>query len=151
MLITDILDPSCICVPLAASDKTAAIGELVEALYKAGHLSNSDAVLEAILQREETRSTGIGEGLAVPHGKSPGCNKLTLAIGKPAAPIDFNSIDGQPCRLIFLLASPLDQMGPHIQALARISRIWLSHDFRKEVDAAADADAMLAAINGHQQ
>ncbi len=133
MKITDILDANCVRVPLRASDKTAAITELVEVLRDGGKLSDADDVLRAVLEREQTRSTGIAEGLAVPHGKCHGCAKLVLAIGKPATPIDFNSKDGRPCELVFLLASPVDEMGPHIQALAQISRTWLAPQFRDAV------------------
>ena len=101
---------------LEAANPTGAITELVEALASAGKITDQEAVLQAILAREKTRSTGIGEGLAVPHGKSRGCPKLTLAVGKPATPVDFGSEDGRPCEIVFLLASPMDEMGPHIQA-----------------------------------
>lgn len=150
MKIADILNKSCIRVPLENSDKTAVITELVDLLSENDQIADRDSVLSAILAREETRSTGIGEGLAVPHGKSNGCAKLTMAVGKPATPIDFAGRDGKPCELIFLLASPTDKMGPHIQALACISRIWLNHDFRKAVASAQNADDLYTAIEHFQ-
>lgn len=150
MRITEILDKSCIRVPLEAGDKDAAIRELVGLLHEAGKLDNREMVLEAILARERTRTTGIGRGLAVPHGKSAGCPSLVMAIGKPARPIDFKSTDGKPCDLVVLLASPIDRTGPHIQALAGISRLWLNEEFCREVNGADSIDAVYAAIERHQ-
>ncbi len=137
MKITDILNKSCIRIPLQATESIQAIEELVNVLHEQGKIDDRDEVLKAIITREQTRSTGIGEGLAVPHGKCHGCKEPAIAIGKPSVPIDFGGKDGRPCELIFLLASPVDKMGPHIQALARISRTWLAPEFR---DAAAHSD-----------
>ena len=150
MNIAELLDPSCILVPLEAANPTGAITELVDALASAGKITDRDSVLEAILAREQTRSTGIGEGLAVPHGKSRGCPKLTLAVGKPTTPVDFASKDGKPCEIVFLLASPMDEMGPHIQALARISRIWLTASFRDAARTAQSAQDLHNIIVDHQ-
>jgi mannitol/fructose-specific phosphotransferase system IIA component (Ntr-type) len=150
MTITEILDKACVLVPLEAADKTEAIRKLVDSLHENGKLADRDDVLQAVLEREQIRSTGIGEGLAVPHGKARGCDGLRLAIGKPAKPIDFGSKDGRPCEMIFLLTSPVNEMGPHIQALARISRIWLSPAFRRAAAGAESADELYAAIQEHQ-
>lgn len=146
MNITDVLSKTRVRVPLASTDKTAAITELVDVLSQDGQLTDRDKVLEAVLARERTRSTGIGLGLAVPHGKSAGVRTLTMALGKPAVPIDFDAIDGRPCRLLVLLASPLDKTGPHIQALAGVSRLWQNEAFRAAVQDSDDADALFAAI-----
>ena len=150
MKITEILNPSCVCVPLKASEKHAAITELVDLLDHAGQLADRDQVLEAVLGRERTRSTGIGKGLAVPHGKSHGAKALTMALGKPATEMEFEAIDGRPCRFIVLLASPIDKTGPHIQALAGVSRLWLNEDFRRSVIEASTAAALYQAIEQHQ-
>ena len=150
MKITEILDPTCVRIPLAATDKTGAITELVNLLAELGRLSNRDQVLKAVLEREATRSTGIGQTLAVPHGKCTGCRELTMAIGKPVEPIEFDAVDGRPCSFIVLLASPVDKTGPHIQALAGISRLWLNEHFRREVQEAGTAEALYAAIEKHQ-
>ena len=146
MKISKIVAKNCVRVPLEATEKTAAIAELVDLLYERGLLDDRDEVLKAVLAREETRSTGIGLALAVPHGKSTGCRNLAMAIGKPATPIDFSSPDGRPCTLIVLLASPADKTGPHIQALAGISRLWQTGEFRIAVSKAKDADELYRAI-----
>src|SRR3984957_10813137 len=123
MQLTDILKPGNIKVPLAAKTKNEAIAELVQVLADNGQITDAKKVLDAVLEREATRTTGIGNGLAIPHGKCPGTDHLVMAIGKPLTPIDFNSIDGKPVSLVWLLTSPPDKTGPHIHALARISRL----------------------------
>ena len=151
MKITDILQQTCVCVPLRATDTLGAITELVELLDGTGRLSDRDVVLRAVLAREETRSTGIGHGLAVPHGKSHGCRELVMAVGKPTTPIDFQAVDGKPCEFVVLVASPSDKTGPHIQALAGISRLWLNDEFRGAIAQAGTADELYAAIRQYQR
>lgn len=151
MKLTDILSRSCIRVPLKATDKTGAITELVDLLAEAGKIRDRDAVLKSVLEREKTRSTGIGYGLAVPHGKSEACPSLAMAVGRPIEPIDFESRDGQPANIIALLASPPDQTGPHIQALARISRLMLIEQFRQKLARADSAEAFFDVISEHEK
>ncbi len=146
MNLIEILRPECVVVPLEASSPAQAIEALIASLEANGQLTDGKTVLEAVLAREQTRSTGIGKGLAVPHGKSKGCGKLTMAIGKPAEPIDFNSQDGQACGFIVLLASPIDETGPHIQALASVSRLWLTESFRQAVAGAQTSEALYQAF-----
>ena len=150
MKITELVDKSCLLVPLQATDKIDAITQLVDALDRAGQLTDRDEVLAAVLAREQTRSTGIGKALAVPHGKCHGCGTLIMAIGQADPPVDFGSPDGDPCTMIMLLASPVDRTGPHIQALARISRLWLSESFRRAVAEAGTPAELYAAIERYQ-
>ncbi len=150
MKLTDILCSDCIRVPLVATEKLGAITELVDLLYEQGKLRDRDVVLHAVVERERTRSTGIGHGLAVPHGKCAGCPKLVMALGCARPGIDFQSKDGQPATVIALLASPVDQTGPHIQALARISRLMLMDDFRTAMADAGSADELFEIISRHE-
>jgi fructose-specific phosphotransferase system IIA component len=136
MRLTEILKPQNIKVPLEAKVKSDAIGELVNLLAANGDLSDPKKVLDAVLEREATRTTGIGNGLAIPHGKCTGTDHLVMAIGRPATPIDFQAIDGRPVNLIWLLSSPPDKTGPHIHALARISRLMTIDRFRQALIAA---------------
>ncbi|MEM6314550.1 MAG: PTS sugar transporter subunit IIA, partial [Planctomycetota bacterium] len=92
--------------------------------------------------RESTRTTGIGNGLAIPHGKTHGVKQLVMAIGRPAQGIDFAAVDGKPVNIIWLLSSPPDKTGPHIQALAKISRLMTVDAFRTKLQHAEDAQAM---------
>src|SRR5881227_856048 len=139
MRLTDILKPQDIKIPLEAKTKTEAIGELVNLLAANGEVGDPKKVLEAVLEREATRTTGIGNGLAIPHGKCPGTKDLVMAIGKAATPIDFQAIDGRPVTIVWMLTSPPDKTGPHIHALARISRLMTIDKFRHSLMAAKSA------------
>ena len=140
MRLTEILQPDCVKIPLAATSRQAAIYELVDLLADKAGIQGREQLKEAVWARETTRTTGIGHGIAIPHGKSTGCSKLSIAIGITAQPIDFGAIDGKPVQLIILLASPPDQTGPHIQALARISRLMTMDEFRERIYAAQTAE-----------
>lgn len=151
MKLTTILQKACVRVPLEATDKTAAIAELVHLLHESGQLTDHDEVLQAVLAREAMRSTGIGLGLAVPHGKAHGCSGLAVAAGKPKDAMEFDAVDGRPCTFIVLLVSPVDETGPHIQALAGISRLWQNVGFRAAVLGANTSDELHAAIERHPE
>lgn len=146
MNLLDILSQDCIRVPLAATDKKSAIEELVDVLADAGKTTDPAALKQAVWTRETTRTTGIGHALAIPHGKSDGIPDLAMAIGKPAEPIEFASIDNKPVQLIVLLASPLDRTSDHIQALARISRLMTVEEFRNRMYEAPTADDIYAML-----
>ena len=137
--LTEILKPQNIKVPLQAKVKAEAIGELVNLLAANGEVTDPKKVLDAVLERESTRTTGIGNGLAIPHGKCTGTDHLVMAIGRPATAIDFQAIDGRPVNLIWLLSSPPDKTGPHIHALARISRLMTIERFRHALSTADSA------------
>ena len=139
MILTQILQPTCVKAPLEGKDKGAVITELVDLLEENNMLIDRDGVLEAVLTREETRSTGIGSGIAIPHGKCTGVIELVMALGIASEPVEFASIDGKPVQIIVLLASPIDRTGPHIQALARISRLMLDEDFKNKLAGATSA------------
>jgi mannitol/fructose-specific phosphotransferase system IIA component (Ntr-type) len=146
MRLTEILKPQNIKVPLVAKQKTDAIGELVGLLAANGEVADGKKVLDAVLDREATRTTGIGNGLAIPHGKCPGIDHLVMAVGKAATPIDFQAIDGRPVTLIWLLSSPPDKTGPHIHALARISRLMTIDKFRQALNQAQTAQEIYDTI-----
>jgi fructose-specific phosphotransferase system IIA component len=150
MKLTDILTSECVKVPLNAVDKVGAIEELVDLLVANGLANDRDTLLEQILAREEARTTGIGHGLAIPHGKSDAVRDLVIAVGKPAEPIDFASIDREPVNVVVLLASPPTQTGPHIQALARVSRLMLMEKFRSAVAQAQSSEELYGIIAGHE-
>lgn len=150
MNLLDILTPDCVKAPLAAADKKGVIDELVEVLASAGKVADAKSLKEAVWTREQTRTTGIGHGLAIPHGKSAGMPGLAMAIGKPAKPMDFEAIDGQPVRLIVLLASPPDRTSDHIQALARISRLMAKDEFREKIYAAGSGAEIYELLKGQE-
>ncbi|MFB0525435.1 MAG: PTS sugar transporter subunit IIA, partial [Phycisphaerae bacterium] len=136
MILTQILQPACVKVPLEGKDKNSVITELVDLLDANGLLLDRNPALEAVLVREQTKSTGIGSGIAIPHGKCKAVKELVMAIGIAHEPIDFESVDGKPVTIVILLVSPADQTGPHIQALARISRLMLDEQFKQSLEKA---------------
>lgn len=140
MNLTKILQSSCVRVPLKGKDKKGIITELVDVLAENELLLDRDAVLEAVLMREQTRSTGIGSGIAIPHGKCGAVKELVMAIGITSEPIDFESVDGKGVTIVLLLVSPADQTGPHIQALAKISRLMLDDKFKESLEKAGSSE-----------
>jgi len=150
MILTQILQPDCIKVPVESRDKEAVITELVDLLDAKGLLSDRDSVLEAVLIRERIQSTGTGAGIAIPHGKCNAVKELVIAIGIAHEPIEYNSIDGKPVTILILLVSPADQTGPHIQALATISRLMLNEEFRQKLEKVTSADEAYALLNDQE-
>ena len=146
MLLTDILQPDCLIVPLEADDKQDAIFQLADLLCEKADIPEPDKLKEAIWKRETVRTTGIGGGVAVPHGKTEKVPGLKMAIGRTAEPLEFGAIDRNPVELIILLASPVDQTGPHIEALSRISRLLIDPDVRDVMKSLPTPEALYAKI-----
>jgi fructose-specific phosphotransferase system IIA component len=151
MNLLDIVNPDSIRVPLRALDKRGVIDELVDVLSASGRVTDPTALKEAVWTREQTRTTGIGHGLAIPHGKSGGIPMLAMAIGKPAQPMDFEAIDGQPVRLVVLLASPPDRTTDHIHALARVSKLMTMDSFRERIYAAQSSQEIYDLLRAHEK
>ena len=150
MILTQILQPDCIKVPVESRDKHAVITELVDLLDANGLLLDRDEALEAVLTREQTQSTGTGAGIAIPHGKCNAVKELVIAIGIAHEPIEFNSIDGKPVTILILLVSPTGQTGPHIQALATISRLMLNEEFRQQLERVTSSDEVYELLNNQE-
>ncbi|KPL20392.1 MAG: hypothetical protein AMJ75_11835 [Phycisphaerae bacterium SM1_79] len=150
MILTQILQPNCVKVPVVSTDKEGVITELVDLLDANGLLLDRDVALEAVLARERTQSTGTGAGIAIPHGKCNAVKELVMAIGIAHEPIEFESIDGKPVTILILLVSPADQTGPHIQALASISRLMLNEQFRQQLENAGSADEVYELLSGQE-
>lgn len=138
----DIVHPQAVKVPLDATDKEGAIDELIAALDEAGVITDAKKLKAVVWEREMQRSTGIGEGLAIPHGKCDVSDELVMAMGRPQTPIDFGAIDGKPVQLVILLASPPSKTSDHIQALGKISRLMHDADFRARAYAAESSEAL---------
>jgi fructose-specific phosphotransferase system IIA component len=129
MALVDLIRPEVIKVPLVSTTKPEVIRELAELLRDAGKISDMEQVYDALMKRESLGSTGLEQGIAVPHAKTTAVNSLTVALGISPKGIDFQAIDGDPSKLFFLLLAPPDQSGPHIEALADIARITKSQAF----------------------
>lgn len=151
MRLSELLKPADIKLGLEASNKNDAISELVDLLAANGQISDPKKVLGAVLERESQRTTGIGNGLAIPHGKSNGTADLVMALGKAKQPIDFQAIDGRPVTWIWLLTSPPDKTGPHIHALARISRLMTIDKFRQALAGAKTAEEVFEIIRQQEE
>ena len=117
------LSPNSVWVDLKATTKNEIIEEMVDRLLAAGKISDREAVLEAILDREEKMSTGMQNGVAIPHGKTDTVKSLVAAIGLNKAGVDFDSMDGEPCTIFIMTISPIKRRGPHMQFLAEVSRL----------------------------
>ncbi len=118
-------------VPLTSKTSEGIITELVDALDKSGLLLDRDTVLKDVLNREKSVSTGLDHGVAIPHGRSAGLRGIYLAAGIAAEGVDFQAMDGQPCRIIFLIVSETEQKGPHLQLLATLANT-LRNEARRE-------------------
>jgi fructose-specific phosphotransferase system IIA component len=151
MVLTDILTEQRIKAPLAATTKQGVIEELVDLLVASGEVADREKLLSAVLEREKTRTTGIGGGLALPHGKCGAVKDLMMAVGKPAVPVDFESIDGKPVTLVFMLVGPTGMVGPHIQALAHIARLMSIDSFKNKLNAAASPADILRLFRDQEE
>jgi nitrogen PTS system EIIA component len=131
MKIMDFLNKKAISANLTAVDKEGVIRELVELLTTAtGTVQAKDELIKAVLSREALGSTGIGQGIGIPHAKSQAVTQLVAAFGLSQKGVNFDSLDGEPAYIFFLLIAPEESAGPHLKALARISRMLKDKYFR---------------------
>ena len=146
MTLLDILSTNSTIIDLAGETKEDIISELVDSLEVGDSITDRATVLQAVLEREKIMSTGIGDGIAIPHGKSGAVVKLVAALGTQKRGVDFEALDGEPAYVFFHLVSPANVSGPHIKALARISRLLKNDDFKKKLIAADSAEEVIAII-----
>lgn len=146
MKITDILVREASILDLAATVKDDLLAELAGALAAAEPGLDRDQLLGVLRDREALQSTGIGEGVAIPHGKIEGLDRLVATFARSTAGVDFESIDGQPTQLFFLLVVPEQSGGQHLKALARISRFFRDASFREKLLGATDLDQIFRSI-----
>ena len=139
MKILDILtDEKLVAPSLNGTTKSATLRELAEHLARQHPEINADRLVEVLWERERLGSTAIGDGIAIPHGKLPGLSGVIGAFGRHIAGVDFDSLDGSPTHLFFLLVAPEDSVGQHLKALARVSRLLKDRAFRDKLIGAAD-------------
>jgi PTS system fructose-specific IIC component len=120
----DILDTECIDPDLKSKDKYEAIEDLLNLLEKKGYLKNKEVAKQDVVEREQYLSTGLENGLAIPHAKTEGVEELVLSFGISREGIDFETLDGKPAHFIFCMLSPRDTSGPHLKALGQITRTF---------------------------
>ena len=133
MTLLDILSLDSTIIGLKSQSKEAVIEELVDCLKVGDAITDRSKVLQSVLEREKIMSTGIGDGIAIPHGKSDAVIRLAAVLGIHKRGMDFDSLDGESAYVFFLLVSPADVSGPHIKALARISRLLKNDEFKKKL------------------
>jgi PTS system nitrogen regulatory IIA component len=131
MKLSDILEEDNIIPDLKARDKKRTIEELTEAIVKGNPSLDKDSLIRVLLERESLGSTAIGDGVAIPHGKYPGISTPIISFGRSRKGLDFESMDGQPVFLFFLLIAPEDSASIHLKALARIAKMLKDSNFRK--------------------
>lgn len=137
-----LISPEICRVPLEAGDRRGVIQELIEHLAGLGLVKDSDRICEIVWEREMQRTTGIGEGLAVPHGRCPSLDKLMIAMGVLKQPVDFQSFDRKPVQFVVLVLSPEDAITDHVQVLGAISRLMGDPTFRRSAMSVDSANAL---------
>ena len=130
MKIIDLLAPHCILPSLVATNKKGVLEELASPLVPGPDGLSLQTVMDVLLDRERLGSTGIGDNIAIPHGKLAQLSRLMLSFGRNVKGVDFDSMDGKPSHIFFMLLAPVNSAGMHLKALAKISRMLMSHTFR---------------------
>lgn len=143
-----ILSKDTMIMRLKSDSKDGAIEELIDVLVAAGKIKDRKAAIKAVLEREKKMSTGLQNGIAIPHGKTDAIDALVASIGISPQGIPFESLDGQPARIILLTVSPASRTGPHIQFLADISRVLHNDQTRQKVLDAKSEDDVLDLLSG---
>lgn len=148
MTLIDLVVEKIVKIPLESQDKPDILRELVQILKDAGEIDDFDSVLQAVQDREDKQSTGLEQGIAVPHCKCTAVASLKFAIGIAPHGIDFDSMDGKPTNLFFLLVASPGLSGPHVEALAEIAKLSRSKAFCKALIHAENAQEVVELLKG---
>ncbi|MDR0551891.1 MAG: PTS sugar transporter subunit IIA [Spirochaetaceae bacterium] len=143
MNLKTLLSKETIALHLKGATKDAIINELLDVLVAAGKITDRASALNAVLERENKMSTGMKHGIGIPHGKTGTVTDLVACIGISDAQVDFDSLDGEPCRIFIMTLSPLEKTGPHLQFLAEISLLFKSSEKRSEILKASTSEEVL--------
>ena len=146
MLLSELLTVAAINTKMKATGKREAVAELVALMESAHGLDSRGEILDRVLRREAMMSTGIGNGVAIPHGKARAVDRMLAACGVSPAGVEFDAVDGEPAHLFILLVSPESVGTPHVKVLANISRLLKEESVRKNLRDAGSASAFLAAL-----
>jgi len=133
MNLKTVINTDTIDLHLKGSSKKEIINELLDILVRTGKIQDREAARAAVLDREEKMSTGMKHGIAIPHGKSNAIEDLVACIGISENPVDFDSLDQQPCRIFIMTLSPVEKTGPHLQFLAEVSLLFKSEEKREQI------------------
>jgi len=151
MHLSQLLNPQSIDVQLRSKTKREAIAELVALLEKSHGLSSGGEILDRVLKREAMMSTGIGNGIAIPHGKARAVDRLVAACAVSRSGVEYDSVDGEPATLFILLVSPEDVGGPHVKVLANISRLLKDENVRESLKRAESPEAFLSQLREFEE
>jgi len=151
MQILDFLSVDSVKLSIESKNKKDAIKELVEVLFKSGKIKDKKKMIQTLMEREELGSTGIGQGIAIPHGKSDTVSDLAAAFGVSADGVSFDSLDGEPVNIFFLLVAPEGAAGAHLKALARISSLLKDKYFRKSLLSAQSPEEVIKIIQEEEK
>ena len=151
MKIVDYLTENDVISQLQASSRKGVLEEMVAHLQESGKIDDPEELVNILLDREMLGSTGIGHGVAIPHGRLSGLNEILLVFGRSPEGIDFDSHDGEPVNLFFLLVAPEDSAGLHLKTLARISRIVKNPECRKALLGSDDRGTLYHTIEEEDQ
>jgi PTS system nitrogen regulatory IIA component len=146
MNLKTVLTTDTISLHLKGATKEEIINELLDILIGAGKIQDREAAYNAVMDREQKLSTGMKHGIAIPHGKSPTIHDLVACIGISDKPVDFDSLDHEPCRIFIMTLSPVEKTGPHLQFLAEISLLFKSAEKRQEILNASSAEGILKVL-----
>jgi mannitol/fructose-specific phosphotransferase system IIA component (Ntr-type) len=150
LLLSELLTADRVKVPLGSRTKNDVLRELVDLVANERNAIDAEPILAAVRERELVLSTGIGAGIAIPHGKTPHVDQLMVAAGVAREPVDFDALDGQPVRLFFLLVGPESAAGAHVKVLSRISRLLRRDQLRKDLMMAPSAEAFLGIVRSSE-
>ncbi len=151
MNMKEVLRESCVIADLKGGTKKDVLTELVSALKESGFIPSVHEAVSVVFERERLGSTGIGEGVAIPHGKMKGINHVLCAFGRSKKGVDFDAVDEKPVHIFFLLLAPEDSAGLHIQMLSRISRILRDPSFRRRLIEEGSSEDLYADIVGEDE
>ena len=146
MKIVEFLNEKAITADMKAVNKEGALRELVDVLAKAEGIKNQSELVKVLMGREALGSTGIGQGVGIPHAKTNSVKKLVAALGICPQGVNFDALDGEPVHIFFLLVAPEDSAGPHLKGLARISRLLKDKYFRESLKQLRDEKTILKLI-----
>ena len=143
MALVDLVEESVVKVPLTSSDKFGVLAELVDVLVDAGKIRDRDVILDALIERENQGSTGLEQGIAVPHAKTDSVETITVSIGISPEGIDFEALDGKPSHVFFCMLAPPSQPGKHVEILSEIARLTKSPAVLKLLTTASSVQDVL--------
>jgi len=147
MNLKTVLTADTICLHLKGTTKETVINELLDILVAAKKIDDRSSAHAAIMDREQKMSTGMKHGIAIPHGKSPTVHDLVACIGISDVPVEFDSLDHEPCRIFIMTLSPVEKTGPHLQFLAEISLLFKSAEKRQDILKAASAEEVIKILS----